>query len=106
MRLHLEEIVLHKIQVNEKETSSPRIVSIERFSVLTRNNHCSRYTKPQTFADCIGNELPLGWEEAYDPQVGPYYINHVNREYYFYYIVTLTFQLFSWKSLGKGFVWF
>lgn len=40
-----------------------------------------RFTKPQTFADCIGNELPLGWEEAYDPQIGSYYINHVNREY-------------------------
>ncbi|XP_974791.2 protein kibra isoform X1 [Tribolium castaneum] len=35
-----------------------------------------RFTKPQTFADCIGNELPLGWEEAYDGQIGPYYINH------------------------------
>ncbi|XP_026318032.1 protein kibra isoform X2 [Hyposmocoma kahamanoa] len=38
-----------------------------------------RFTKPQSFADCIGNELPLGWEEAYDPQIGPYYINHVNQ---------------------------
>ncbi|CAK9821286.1 Protein kibra [Anthophora retusa] len=38
-----------------------------------------RYTKPQTFADCIGNELPLGWEEAYDKHVGAYYINHVNQ---------------------------
>ncbi|OWR50308.1 putative myosin-2 heavy chain non muscle [Danaus plexippus plexippus] len=38
-----------------------------------------KYTKPQSFADCIGNELPLGWEEAYDPQIGPYYINHVNQ---------------------------
>uniref|UniRef100_H3B7A0 WW and C2 domain containing 1 n=1 Tax=Latimeria chalumnae TaxID=7897 RepID=H3B7A0_LATCH len=35
-----------------------------------------RYTKPLTFADCIGDELPLGWEEAYDPQVGVYYIDH------------------------------
>lgn len=43
---------------------------------------CCRYTKPQTFADCIGNELPLGWEEAYDPQIGVYYINHVNRKYH------------------------
>lgn len=42
---------------------------------------CSRFTKPQTFADCIGNELPLGWEEAYDKHVGAYYINHVNRKY-------------------------
>ncbi|XP_014232669.1 protein kibra isoform X1 [Trichogramma pretiosum] len=38
-----------------------------------------RYTKPQTFADCIGNELPLGWEEACDKHVGVYYINHVNQ---------------------------
>lgn len=38
-----------------------------------------RFTKPQSFADCIGNELPLGWEEAYDPHIGVYYINHVNQ---------------------------
>ncbi|CAH1973861.1 unnamed protein product [Acanthoscelides obtectus] len=38
-----------------------------------------RYTKPQTFADCIGNELPLGWEEAFDGQIGPYYINHTSQ---------------------------
>ncbi|XP_030758332.1 protein kibra isoform X1 [Sitophilus oryzae] len=38
-----------------------------------------RYTKPQTFADCIGNELPLGWEEAFDGQIGPYYINHMTQ---------------------------
>lgn len=43
-----------------------------------------RFTKPQTFADCIGNELPLGWEEAYDKHVGAYYINHVSREYYIF----------------------
>lgn len=42
-----------------------------------------RFTKPQTFADCIGNELPLGWEEAYDKHVGAYYINHVNRKFLF-----------------------
>ncbi|XP_036080845.1 protein KIBRA isoform X4 [Rousettus aegyptiacus] len=35
-----------------------------------------RYTKPLTFADCISDELPLGWEEAYDPQVGGYFIDH------------------------------
>lgn len=40
-----------------------------------------RYTKPQSFADCIGNELPLGWEEAIDPVIGVYYINHFNRMY-------------------------
>lgn len=39
----------------------------------------SRLIKPQTFADCVGNELPLGWEEAYDSQVGPFYTNHITR---------------------------
>ncbi|KAL1114916.1 hypothetical protein AAG570_007740, partial [Ranatra chinensis] len=38
-----------------------------------------RYTKPQTFADCIGAELPLGWEEGYDPHIGVYYIDHINQ---------------------------
>ncbi|XP_050526641.1 protein kibra isoform X1 [Daktulosphaira vitifoliae] len=38
-----------------------------------------RFTKPQSFADCIGNELPLGWEEAIDPVIGVYYINHFNQ---------------------------
>ena len=37
-----------------------------------------RYTKPQTFADCVGDELPVGWDECYDPKVGIYYINHNN----------------------------
>uniref|UniRef100_A0A2M4A622 Protein kibra n=1 Tax=Anopheles triannulatus TaxID=58253 RepID=A0A2M4A622_9DIPT len=35
-----------------------------------------KHTKPETFADCIGNELPFGWEESYDPQIGTYFINH------------------------------
>ncbi|KAG8008437.1 Protein WWC2, partial [Nibea albiflora] len=35
-----------------------------------------RQTKPLTFADCIGDELPVGWEEAYDPVVGAYYVDH------------------------------
>lgn len=38
-----------------------------------------RFTKPQTFADCVGNELPIGWEEAYDGQIGPYFINHMGQ---------------------------
>uniref|UniRef100_I3J543 WWC family member 3 n=1 Tax=Oreochromis niloticus TaxID=8128 RepID=I3J543_ORENI len=36
-------------------------------------------TKPLTFADCVGDELPLGWEEVYDQQVGVYYIDHINK---------------------------
>lgn len=38
-----------------------------------------RYTKPQTFADCVGDELPFGWEECYDSQIGVYYIDHINQ---------------------------
>ncbi|KAK7474264.1 hypothetical protein BaRGS_00034507 [Batillaria attramentaria] len=39
-----------------------------------------RYTKPETFADCVGDELPLGWEEVIDPQRGvKYYIDHINQ---------------------------
>lgn len=41
-----------------------------------------RFTKPVDFADCVGDELPLGWEMAYDPQIGAYYINHVDRKYW------------------------
>lgn len=35
-----------------------------------------RYTKPQSFADCVGDELPYGWEECMDQQIGVYFINH------------------------------
>ena len=35
-----------------------------------------RLFKPRTFADCLGDELPYGWDIACDPQVGTYYINH------------------------------
>jgi len=39
-----------------------------------------RVTKPQTFADCIGDELPYGWEECIDSDIGVYYIDHINRK--------------------------
>nr|XP_042698001.1 protein WWC2 isoform X3 [Chrysemys picta bellii] len=38
-----------------------------------------RLTKPLSFADCVGDELPWGWEAAYDPQIGVYYIDHINK---------------------------
>ncbi|GAB1604454.1 protein WWC2-like isoform X2 [Argonauta hians] len=38
-----------------------------------------RETKPETFADCIGNELPYGWEQSFDSNIGIYYINHVTE---------------------------
>jgi len=40
----------------------------------------SRYTKPKTFSDCVGQELPYGWEQAVDSQIGIYFIDHTNRE--------------------------
>lgn len=43
---------------------------------------CCRLTKPLSFADCVGDELPWGWEAAYDPQIGVYYIDHINRKYF------------------------
>jgi len=39
-----------------------------------------RLFKPASFADCLGDELPFGWEVAYDPQVGTYYVNHLTSE--------------------------
>ncbi|MBN3274096.1 WWC3 protein, partial [Polyodon spathula] len=38
-----------------------------------------RITKPLTFADCVGDELPLGWEVVYDQQIGVFYIDHINK---------------------------
>ncbi|KAG8137371.1 hypothetical protein E2320_004620, partial [Naja naja] len=38
-----------------------------------------RITKPLTFADCVGDELPLGWETVYDQQIGVYYMDHINQ---------------------------
>ncbi|ESO90609.1 hypothetical protein LOTGIDRAFT_123009 [Lottia gigantea] len=44
-------------------------------------SHCIFFslTKPQSFADCVGDELPVGWEETYDPSIGVYYINHIQQ---------------------------
>ncbi|XP_028967216.1 protein WWC2 [Galendromus occidentalis] len=35
-----------------------------------------RLTKPQSFADCIGDELPFGWDQRYDPRIGVYFVDH------------------------------
>lgn len=56
------------------------------------------YTKAQTFADCVGHELPYGWEECYDGQIGIYYIDHINSEDSFAltcYVAFLPFYTFS-----------
>ncbi|XP_022242224.1 protein kibra-like [Limulus polyphemus] len=38
-----------------------------------------RCLKPQTFADCSGDELPYGWEQCYDPSIGYYYVDHITQ---------------------------
>ena len=39
-------------------------------------------TKPADFTECVGDELPVGWEQAYDyHRGGIYYVDHVNRKY-------------------------
>jgi hypothetical protein len=42
---------------------------------------CFSLTKPQSFADCVGDELPLGWEQVIDYSRGVYYINHVESKF-------------------------
>ena len=52
------------------------ILDVHMFGVVCV---CYRFTKPHTFADCVGEELPYGWEQAMDPRLGIYYINHLHR---------------------------
>ena len=37
-------------------------------------------TKPACVSDCVGDELPYGWEVACAPKVGVYFIDHINRK--------------------------
>ncbi|KAG1662523.1 Protein kibra [Nymphon striatum] len=55
-----------------------------------------RYMKPQTFSDCVGNELPQGWEESYDQQIGLYYIDHVNE------LTQLEDPRLQWRSVQEN----
>ena len=39
-------------------------------------------TKPADFTECVGDELPVGWEQAYDyHRGGIYYVDHINSEF-------------------------
>ena len=44
-------------------------------------------TKPADFTECVGDELPVGWEQAYDYQRGIYYVDHINSKRIFLYIL-------------------
>jgi hypothetical protein len=53
---------------------------------LTQLSHCvchhpqvdprDVFIKKSTFSECQGDELPFGWEEAFDPTVGVYFVDH------------------------------
>ena len=44
--------------------------------LLSNRPLCFSLTKPASFADCVGDELPMGWEQVLDPSRGVYYVNH------------------------------
>ncbi|XP_072481539.1 protein WWC2 isoform X2 [Notamacropus eugenii] len=46
---------------------------------ISETSQRKRLTKPLSFADCVGDELPWGWEAAFDHQIGVYYIDHINK---------------------------
>lgn len=58
---------------------------------------CYRLTKPLSFADCVGDELPWGWEAGFDPQIGVYYIDHVNSKFF-----CLVEQIYQKSNLPKS----
>lgn len=39
-----------------------------------------KLTKPSSITDCVGDELPYGWEVAFAPRVGVYYIDHIRKK--------------------------
>ena len=57
-------------------------------------------TKPADFTECVGDELPVGWEQAYDYQRGIYYVDHINSKRIFLYIINI-FLYFMTKVLDK-----
>lgn len=59
------------------------VIVLQSFMNVNHVKLSFRYTKPQSFSDCVGDELPYGWEEVYDPQVGVYYVDHTNRKLFY-----------------------
>jgi len=53
--------------------------------ILTAALFVCRSTKPESFADCVGDELPFGWEKVVVPAAvngdAVYFVNHNTREY-------------------------
>lgn len=61
---------------------------------------CYRLTKPLSFADCVGDELPWGWEAGFDPQIGVYYIDHINSKFSSSVRASLSENLESYKRVN------
>lgn len=57
------------------------------FPVILSVVHCGLFscifslTKPTSFADCLGDELPYGWEQVCDQKIGTYFVNHLTRKF-------------------------
>uniref|UniRef100_A0A8B9PIR5 WW and C2 domain containing 2 n=1 Tax=Apteryx owenii TaxID=8824 RepID=A0A8B9PIR5_APTOW len=73
-RVWLKKLVLSKelIQITNRYVGKRKPIVLTHLFLF-------RLTKPLSFADCVGDELPWGWEAAYYPQIGVYYIDHVNQ---------------------------
>ena len=60
----------------------------------------SSLTKPADFTECVGDELPVGWEQAYDyHRGGIYYVDHRNRKWSSIYSYTVLNFLHECDSL-------
>jgi len=57
-----------------------------------------RMAKPSTFADCVAEELPFGWEYAFHPQIGIYYTDHLRR------VNQLEDPRLEWRSIQMNMV--
>ena len=70
--------------VCEQEIPDTKLHSLDRespFITLLISHTCCSLTKPQSFADCVGDELPVGWEQVLDMNRGVYYVNHVESKF-------------------------
>ena len=72
---------------------SVKIIQLSSFYVFCRNS------KPQSFADCVGDELPFGWEKVFGKDNRPYYINHNTRKYNISTTTATTTFGISWPKL-------
>ncbi|ERE88160.1 protein WWC2-like protein [Cricetulus griseus] len=62
-----------------KQAQSRKSLQSTHVPVMGKVGKENRLTKPLSFADCVGDELPWGWEAGFDPQIGAYYIDHINK---------------------------